>query len=99
MKMGFELNLTQTQKLIMTPELRQAIQILQFNNVELMEYLDKQLEANPFLESMDKKNDTDSKEEQVVETKKDDSKDEVDWKEVIEKYDDISYKTYGRPLS
>lgn len=48
MKMGFELNLSQTQKLIMTPELRQAIQILQFNNVELTDFINKQLEVNPF---------------------------------------------------
>ena len=95
MKMGFELNLTQTQKLIMTPELRQAIQILQFNNVELMEYIDKQLEVNPFLESMDKTTEIVSKDENPVEIQKSESKDEIDWKEVIEKYDDISYKAYG----
>lgn len=99
MKMGFELNLTQTQKLIMTPELRQAIQILQFNNVELMEYIDKQLEVNPFLESMDKSAESVPKEENPVEVQKSDSKDEIDWKEVIEKYDDISYKAYGNNVN
>ncbi|NLJ57528.1 MAG: RNA polymerase factor sigma-54 [Tissierellia bacterium] len=92
MKMGFELNLTQTQKLIMTPELRQAIQILQFNNVELTEYINKQLEINPFLESVENKND-DSNEEKIPESKE---KDEIDWRELAEKYDDLSYKTYER---
>jgi len=99
MKMGFELNLTQTQKLIMTPELRQAIQILQFNNVELMEYIDKQLEVNPFLESIDKNSEAVSKDDAPVEIKKNDSKDEIDWKEVLEKYDDISYKAYGNNVN
>lgn len=99
MKMGFELNLTQTQKLIMTPELRQAIQILQFNNVELTEYIDKQLEVNPFLESIDKNTESVSKEDAPVEIKKNDAKDEIDWKDVIEKYDDISYKAYGNAVN
>lgn len=99
MKMGFELNLTQTQKLIMTPELRQAIQILQFNNVELTEYIEKQLEVNPFLESIDKNAESVSKEENHVELNKSDKKDEIDWKDVIEKYDDISYKAYGNAVN
>lgn len=99
MKMGFELNLSQTQKLIMTPELRQAIQILQFNNVELMEFIYKQLEVNPFLESVDNRNqesvsgddrDNDNNYE------KNDSNDEIDWKEITEKYDDLSYKAYEK---
>lgn len=93
MKMGFELNLEQSQKLIMTPELRQAIQILQFNNVELMEYINKQIEVNPFLEMTEKRKDSLAKEEK--DEKKDNSKDEIDWKEIVEKYDDISYKAYN----
>ncbi len=102
MKMGFELNLTQTQKLIMTPELRQAIQVLQYNNVELMEFINKQLEVNPFLEPVDRNSETISKEEQSIELEKseaNDSKDEIDWKDVIEKYDDISYKAYGNAVN
>ncbi len=94
MKMGFELNLSQTQKLIMTPELRQAIQILQFNNVELTDYINKQLEVNPFLESVDNKSDeSSSNDEHVTESKE---KDEVDWTELAEKYDDLSYKAYEK---
>lgn len=102
MKMGFELNLSQTQKLIMTPELRQAIQVLQYNNVELMEFINKQLEVNPFLESVDKNADSYSKEDQSVEASKheaSDAKDEIDWKDVIEKYDDISYRAYGNAVN
>lgn len=98
MKMGFELSLSQTQKLIMTPELRQAIQILQFNNVELMEYLNNQLEANPFLEVLDKKRESSTRDDNdKVDTYSESSskKEEIDWKEVIEKYDDISYKSYA----
>jgi len=96
MKMGFELNLTQTQKLIMTPELRQAIQILQFNNVELMEFIDKQLEVNPFLESADKSSETSSNEEPTADVEKSEGKDEIDWKDAFDRYDDLSYKAYER---
>ncbi len=99
MKMGFELNLSQTQKLIMTPELRQAIQILQFNNVELMEFIYKQLEVNPFLESADSKNQESGSTENTDDESnydKNDSRDEIDWKEVTERYDDLSYKAYER---
>jgi len=88
LKVGFELNMQQTQKLIMTPELRQAIQVLQYNNLELREYINKQMETNPFLEVAEKK-----KEEGKEEKAKDD---DIDWQEVVEKYDDISYKSYSK---
>lgn len=101
MKMGFELNLSQTQKLIMTPELRQAIQILQFNNVELMEYLYKQLDTNPFLEVVDNKSEENTYVDIDSNTVKDTSlnsseenssitSDEFDRKEITDKY---SYKS------
>jgi len=51
LKIGYELTIEQTQKLSMTPELIQAIQILQYNNQELNEYIDKELLENPILES------------------------------------------------
>ena len=60
MKIGYELTIEQTQKLSMTPELIQAIQILQYNNQELNEYIDKELLENPILESeYHKESDTD----------------------------------------
>jgi RNA polymerase sigma-54 factor len=50
MKMEFDLRLQQTQKLIMTPELKQAIEILQLNALELNELVQQELETNPLLE-------------------------------------------------
>lgn len=50
MKMGFNLSLEQTQKLIMTQELQQAIKILQLSSLELKEYIRQQLETNPLIE-------------------------------------------------
>ena len=50
MQMSFELNLQQTQKLIMTPELRQAITVLQLSSLELAEFIQEQILENPALE-------------------------------------------------
>ncbi|MDR1571554.1 MAG: RNA polymerase factor sigma-54 [Clostridiales Family XIII bacterium] len=51
MKLGYDLTIEQSQKLVMTPELIQAIQILQFNTQELEAYVEEQLLANPILEA------------------------------------------------
>ncbi len=60
MKMNFNLNLVQTQKLIMTPELKQAIEILQFNAMELNEFVNEELLNNPILERLSSETDEDS---------------------------------------
>lgn len=54
MKLGYELTIEQTQKLVMTPELIQAIQLLQFNTQELESYVQEQLLTNPVLEKAEK---------------------------------------------
>ncbi len=51
MNLGYDLTIEQSQKLVMTPELIQAIQILQFTNQELNDYVQEQLLANPVLEN------------------------------------------------
>lgn len=50
MKMDFTLEMTQKQELVMTQELRQAIQILQYNSYELNQFIDEKLTENPTLE-------------------------------------------------
>jgi RNA polymerase sigma-54 factor len=77
MDLGFELNLRQSQKLIITPELQQALKILQFSAVELHEYIQNEMEDNLFLEV---------KEETPDEIKPEgaplyDRSEPVDWKE------------------
>ncbi|MDO4799861.1 MAG: RNA polymerase factor sigma-54, partial [Bacillota bacterium] len=52
--MDFSLVLQQTQKLIMTPELKQAIEILQFSALELGEFVSEELLNNPVLERMER---------------------------------------------
>lgn len=45
-----KLNIGQSQNLVMTPQLQQAIKLLQLNNLELGEFITEELEKNPFLE-------------------------------------------------
>ncbi|HEX4113519.1 MAG TPA: RNA polymerase factor sigma-54 [Stellaceae bacterium] len=44
------LDLRQTQALVMTPQLQQAIKLLQFSNLELNEFIEGELETNPLLD-------------------------------------------------
>jgi RNA polymerase sigma-54 factor len=50
MRLTQDVFLEQQQKLMMTPELRQAIAILQMSTLELSEYIEQELQENPFLE-------------------------------------------------
>jgi len=50
MALAPRLDLRQSQQLVMTPQLQQAIKLLQLSNLELATYVEEQLEQNPFLE-------------------------------------------------
>ncbi|MDX2222173.1 MAG: RNA polymerase factor sigma-54 [Rhodospirillaceae bacterium] len=53
MALSPRLDLRQTQNLVVTPQLQQAIKLLQLSSAELALYLDRELEANPLLEMDD----------------------------------------------
>ena len=44
------LELRQCQALVMTPQLQQAIKMLQLSNVELADFIDAEVQQNPLLE-------------------------------------------------
>ena len=102
-RLGYDLTIEQAQKLVMTPELIQAIQILQFNTQELDSYVQEQLLVNPVLESSTpeqaENRQDDGSAGDFSETQRDSKDsmsskdDEFDWKEYIKdrQYDDISY--------
>nr|WP_320143591.1 RNA polymerase factor sigma-54 [uncultured Cohaesibacter sp.] len=46
------LDMRQSQSLVMTPQLMQAIQLLQMSNLDLVAYVQQELESNPLLESV-----------------------------------------------
>ncbi|MFY9140844.1 MAG: RNA polymerase factor sigma-54 [Thermacetogeniaceae bacterium] len=50
MRLSYGMKLEQTQKLIMTPELRQAIMVLQLSSMDLAQYIENALLENPLLE-------------------------------------------------
>lgn len=53
MALGPRLELRQGQALVMTPQLQQAIKLLQLSNIELSAYVEQELERNPLLERAD----------------------------------------------
>ena len=50
MQLSASLNLKQKQSLVMTPQLQQAIRLLQMTNIDLRQYLESECSENPFLE-------------------------------------------------
>ncbi|MGL4325530.1 MAG: RNA polymerase factor sigma-54 [Beijerinckiaceae bacterium] len=50
MAIGIGLNMRQSQSLVMTPQLLQAIKLLQLSTIELNAYVEQELERNPLLE-------------------------------------------------
>ena len=50
MALTLRLDQRQTQALVMTPQLQQAIKLLQLSNLELTEYIAEELQENPMLE-------------------------------------------------
>ena len=91
-KLGFDLTIEQSQKLVMTPELIQAIQILQFSTQELDAFVQEQLLVNPVLEQDSER----PAPESAAQTEERREEEKLDWKEFIRSgsYDDISYKGY-----
>ena len=53
MAVGPRLDIRQTQALVMTPQLQQAIRLLQLTNLELGQYVEQELERNTILERAD----------------------------------------------
>jgi RNA polymerase sigma-54 factor len=53
MALGPRLDLRHSQTLVMTPQLRQAIKLLQYSNIEVANFIEEELERNPLLERDD----------------------------------------------
>ena len=79
MQLAQQIKMRQSQSLVMTPQLQQAIKLLQMTNIELCQYLENQQSENPFLEietSVDSKssNDQENKDENITSNISDDFK-------------------------
>lgn len=76
----FDLKLKQEQELVMTPELRMAIEILQYNSFELKQYIGKKKQENPLLDMLEV-------EKEIVDNRSDfsyEKKDQVEYEKFIE---------------
>lgn len=54
MTLSTKLEMRQSQHLVITPQLQQAIRLLQFSNLELVAFVETELERNPLLERDDR---------------------------------------------
>lgn len=97
MKLGYGLTIEQSQKLTMTPELIQAIQILQFSSQDLENFVQDELMQNPVLElnSAEPSAEHEVSKSETLDKKEADEAD-FDLREKVKEaeYDDISYKQW-----
>ena len=86
MKLDFNLNLTQEQKLIMTQQMQLSIKLLQMSTCDLREYIENEFVENPILEG-----DFDFVQEEK------DYQDKIDYKEMIKylEFDNYGSQSYG----
>lgn len=75
MNMGLGLFQEQTLKLVMTPELRQAITILQYSAIDLISYLQEQANENPVIDL--------EAPSEIASAKAEKPTPEIDWKEIV----------------
>lgn len=96
MRMGYDLVIEQQQKLVMTPELKLALKILQLPAVELEELIQNELEANPVLEIADDNRDEKSELQHKQEKKEKEKEEEkeINWKEYLQ-FQGKSYSSEG----
>ena len=110
--MAFELkqNLKLSQQLIMTPQLQQAIKLLQLSRMELVDVIHQEIEENPMLEEMAGEDEGEANETEAAPegqealkvtspsgelTGEGDGKEEFDWNSYLEDYGPMGV-TYSR---
>lgn len=92
MRMGYGLNVEQSQKLIMTPELRQAITVLQLSSLELSTYIEQQFEENPLLELREEevgREESTVAEDKPAELSEERKEYDLDWEEYFQDSSDL----------
>ena len=77
MKAGLNLNQVNVQTLTMTPQLQQAIRLLQLSTIELQHEIQENLDKNPFLEMDESDNDNSNI------ASLDEIREHIDWKTVM----------------
>lgn len=98
MRLNFGLQLEQTQKLIMTPELRQAIEILQLSSFELSNLIGQELEKNPVIELTEEDMEFNNKAQEKNNKEDIDDKEEIDWEQYFD-HSEINYHGSQRDIN
>ena len=90
MELGLHQNLILTQQLVMTPQLQQAIKLLQLSRFELAEMIQEEMEQNPALEETSTHESSDNKitakEKDSASKEKETPEKEIDWENYINEY-------------
>ena len=95
MALQLKQSLSLSQQLIMTPQLQQAIKLLQLSRLELLETINQEMETNPMLEEQsldevddDKGEEEKEKSEQIIRevTVKENVREDVDWDVYLSEY-------------
>ena len=105
MAIDLKLKLTQTQQLIMTPQLQQAIKLLQLSRLELQDVISTEILENPVIEeSVEVLGDAKSKEEKTEQEKQviadqavKEKENDFDWNNYIESYNSSSSAPAMKP--
>ncbi len=92
MRLGFGITQEQTQKLMMTPELRLAIKILQLSTLELKEYIEEQLVENPVLEIVEESPEVENDSSPETQKTKETEKFDIDWEQYFDDIGDVDVK-------
>ncbi|MEM7398379.1 MAG: RNA polymerase factor sigma-54 [Pseudomonadota bacterium] len=75
MAINAKLEMRQTQSLVMTPQLQQAIKLLQLSNIELTAFVEEELERNPLLERTESEGPVNQNTDYNVDGRSDDNRD------------------------
>ncbi len=99
MQLDTRLNLKLTQKLVMTPQLQQAIKLLQLSKLELIDSIHQEMVENPVLE--EEAQETSSEEQQTLgneesgsEKSRENREEEFDWRSYLNDSMDSGYAAY-----
>ncbi|MDU2063586.1 MAG: RNA polymerase factor sigma-54 [Sporomusaceae bacterium] len=91
MNLDYGLKLELNQKLVMTPELRQAIAILQLSSLELSDMIEEQLQENPVLEIEEPTAEKNGEDESADTSEQDNSTEVAEW---LDYFDEDSQKEW-----
>ena len=88
-----------TQQLVMTPQLQQAIKLLQLNRIELVDLVSTELQENPILdeisefdEELEARKDARTAEAQAAEPPPRAETPDIDWESYLDTYSNLGYK-------